>query len=83
MATSASTVTLSTSSTNSQTFSVPSGVSKLSIPISAGDTMHGTIERDGVSVVDLQPGEFVFEGAPETYNYNAFVAFKGASSSEN
>ncbi|EIM86043.1 glycoside hydrolase [Stereum hirsutum FP-91666 SS1] len=78
MATSASTVTLSTSSTNSQTFSVPSGVSKLSIPISAGDTMHGTIERDGVSVVDLQPEGFMFQGSPETYNYNAFVAFKGA-----
>lgn len=45
--------------------------------------MHGTIERGGVSVVDLQPEGFMFQGSPETYNYNAFVAFKGAGAGGN
>lgn len=36
--------------------------------------MHGTIERDGQVVVDLYPDTFSFEGSPQTYNFNAFVA---------
>lgn len=74
MATEPSTVTLSTSPSNSQTFSVPAGLTKLSIPILPGGTMHGTIERNGQTLVDLQPDGFNFIGNPQAYNFNAFVA---------
>lgn len=72
-----STVTLSTSSSDQgKTFDVPAGLSKLSIPISPGGTMRGTIERGGKTVVQLAPSEeeFVFRGETEVYNFNAFVA---------
>ncbi|TFK40779.1 glycoside hydrolase family 71 protein [Crucibulum laeve] len=74
MATAPSTVTLATSPTTSQTFNVPAGVSKLSIPITAGGTMKGTVQRDGKTVVELAPKDFTFQGAPQAYNFNAFVA---------
>ncbi|KAF8158163.1 glycosyl hydrolase family 71-domain-containing protein [Crassisporium funariophilum] len=74
MTTSPSTVTLSTSPSTSKTFNVPAGVSKLAIPITPGGTMKGVIERNGQSIVELNPQEFTFEGSPKTYNFNAFVA---------
>lgn len=72
MTTEPSTVTLTTSDSNSQAFSVPAGLTKLSIPIAPGDTMKGTISRNGQTVVELNPN-FTFQGTPETYNFNAFV----------
>lgn len=74
MTTAPSTVTLSVSPTDSTTFQVPAGVSKLAIPISPGGTMKGVIERNGQTVVELNPTEFTFQGSPQTYNFNAFVA---------
>ena len=74
MTTAPSTVTLSTSSTNSRSYNVPAGLTKLSVPISAGDTMKGTIQRDGQTIVELNPPEFTFQGSPQSYNFNAFVA---------
>ncbi|THH14940.1 hypothetical protein EW146_g5466 [Bondarzewia mesenterica] len=74
MTTSPATVTLSTSSDNTQSFNVPAGMTKLSIPISPGGTMHGIIQRNGQTVVDFQPAGFTFNGSPQTYNFNAFVA---------
>ncbi|KAJ8593966.1 glycoside hydrolase [Rhizopogon salebrosus TDB-379] len=73
LATSPATVELSTSPTQSQTFSVPAGISKLSIPIQAGGTMHGTLSRAGQTVVDLQSTNFTFEAQPLTYNFNVQV----------
>lgn len=58
---------------NSKTFDVPAGVSKLAIPISAGGTMRGVVQRGGQNVLELKP-DFTFQGSPKTYNYNAFVA---------
>lgn len=81
MATSPSKVTLSTGPSSSQTFDVPAGVSKLSVPISAGGTMYGKIERDGNSIVELNP-QFTFDPNPKTYNYNAVVAFAGGDANE-
>ncbi|KAI0031385.1 glycoside hydrolase [Vararia minispora EC-137] len=66
-------VVLSVSNSTSQTFTVPAGVTKLSVPITPGDTMHAQLIRAGVTVVDLDP-DFTFQGSPQTYNYNAFVA---------
>ncbi|KAK0201898.1 glycoside hydrolase family 71 protein [Desarmillaria ectypa] len=78
LTTAPSSVTLSTSDSSSQTFDVPAGLSKLSVPISPGDTMKGTIARDGQTVVELNADSFIFEGSPQTYNYNAFVASASA-----
>ncbi|RDB17844.1 Glucan endo-1,3-alpha-glucosidase agn1 [Hypsizygus marmoreus] len=74
MTTAPSNVVLSTSPSKSQTFSVPAGLTKLSIPITAGGTMKGTIERDGKALVTLNPSDFQFQANPKTYNFNAFVA---------
>lgn len=73
LATSPATVVLSTSSSQSQTFNVPAGVSKLAVPIKAGGTMHGTLTRGGQTVIDLQASDFTFEANPTTYNFNAHV----------
>lgn len=74
MTTAPSTVTLTTSPTTSQTFNVPAGLSKLSLPISAGGTMKGTIERDGQTILELSPQNFTFQANPPSYNFNFFVA---------
>jgi glucan endo-1,3-alpha-glucosidase len=79
MTTAPSIATLSTSSANSQSFNVPAGLTKLSIPISAGDTMTGRIQRDGRTLVVLDPPEFKFQGSPQIYNFNAFVASAAAA----
>ncbi|KAH9480430.1 Glucan endo-1,3-alpha-glucosidase agn1 [Psilocybe cubensis] len=74
MTTAPASVVLSTSATNSLTFQVPAGVSKLAIPIAPGDTMSGEIQRDGQTVVSLNPSGFSFNPNPQTFNFNAFVA---------
>jgi len=74
MTTAPSIVMLSTSTTNSRSYNVPAGLTKLSVPISAGDTMKGTIQRNGQTIVELNPPEFTFQGSPQSYNFNAFVA---------
>jgi glucan endo-1,3-alpha-glucosidase len=74
MTTAPSNVTLTTSPTTSQTFQVPAGLSKLSLPIFPGGTMKGTIERGGQTIVELNPSNFTFQANPPTYNFNAFVA---------
>ncbi|KAG6831948.1 hypothetical protein H0H92_006549 [Tricholoma furcatifolium] len=74
MVTAPSTVVLSTSPQNSQTFQVQAGLTKLSIPISAGEGMQGIISRNGTTVLTLSPSNFTFQGSPQVYNFNAFVA---------
>ncbi|KAF5340761.1 hypothetical protein D9611_007495 [Ephemerocybe angulata] len=76
MATAPGTLKLSTGNGQDKSMDIPKGVSKQSIPISAGGTMKGTIERDGKTVLELAPTkeEFMFQGSPKTYNFNAFVA---------
>lgn len=73
LATSPATVVLSTSSSQSQTFNVPAGVSKLAVAIQPGGTMHGTLTRGGQTVIDLQATNFTFEANPTTYNFNVHV----------
>ena len=74
LTTAPSNVILSTSPTTSQTFQVPAGLSKLSLPIFPGGTMKGTIERDGQTIVELSPSNFTFQANPPSYNFNSFVA---------
>ena len=59
---------------NGQTFSVDAGVTKLSVKLSPGDSMTGSIVRGGQQVAVVNPPGYSFTGAPPTYNYNAFVA---------
>ncbi|KAF9646034.1 hypothetical protein BDM02DRAFT_318271 [Thelephora ganbajun] len=81
MATSPSKVTLSTSPSSSQTFDVPAGVTKLTLPISAGGTMYGKVERNGNTIVELNP-DFTFDPNPKTYNYNAMVTFASGNNTQ-
>ncbi|GLB38313.1 putative glycosyl hydrolase family 71 [Lyophyllum shimeji] len=74
MTTAPSTVVLSTSPINSETFQVPAGLTKLSIPIAAGGKLKGMIARGGKTLVTLNPEKFAFQANPKTYNFNAFVA---------
>ncbi|KZS88511.1 hypothetical protein SISNIDRAFT_490103 [Sistotremastrum niveocremeum HHB9708] len=68
-----STVTLSTSSTTSQTFQVPAGLSKLNMTLIAGNTMRAVITRGGVTVADTGANSFSFNPNPPSYNFNAYV----------
>jgi glucan endo-1,3-alpha-glucosidase len=73
------TVTLQTSPTNSKSFDVLRGVTKLAIPISPGDTMGGSIERNGAKVVEVAAPGFTFQANPKTFNYNYFVTGAGSN----
>lgn len=72
------TVTLQTSPTSSKSFDVLRGVTKLAIPILPGDSMTGSIERNGQKVVEVAAPGFTFQGDPKTFNYNYFVAGAGS-----
>ncbi|KAF8881503.1 glycosyl hydrolase family 71-domain-containing protein [Infundibulicybe gibba] len=70
-ATSASTVTLRCGS-SSQTFNVNPGVSKLKIPLAAGQ-ITVTMVKNGQTVINKTPTDFTFVTNPTLYNYNAYV----------
>ncbi|KAE9388651.1 glycoside hydrolase [Gymnopus androsaceus JB14] len=66
------------------TFAVPAGLSKLTIPISVPDSldsvsMRGTVQRGDESVIELDAGSqgFEFVKTPQQYNYNAFAGCAG------
>ncbi|KZV74309.1 glycoside hydrolase family 71 protein [Peniophora sp. CONT] len=71
LATSSATVTLTTGTT--QTTTVPAGLTKLSIPITAGNGVKATMSRGTTTAVTVQPS-FTFNGSPTLYNYNVLVA---------
>ncbi|TDL26045.1 glycoside hydrolase [Rickenella mellea] len=78
MATQPSTVVLSASdgypsTSKTQTFSVPQGVTNLSLPLSTGDVMRAKMIRGSQTVAELPQNNFTFNGSPTTYNYNAYV----------
>ena len=50
------------------------------IPLTVGGGMHGTIERDGQTAVEVRPDGYTFQGSPQNYNYNAFVAYGAGQS---
>ncbi|OBZ69001.1 hypothetical protein A0H81_11350 [Grifola frondosa] len=72
-ATSDATVTLATSNTTSQTFNVTAGVNKLSLPLTPGGFIQGTLQRGGQTVVDVKPDNFTFNPTPPAFNYNTFA----------
>ncbi|KAI0354941.1 glycoside hydrolase [Trametes cingulata] len=67
-------LTLATSDTTTQTFDVKAGVNKLSLDLTPGGFMHGTLTRNGQTVIDLKPDGYTFDPNPPAFNYNAFVA---------
>ena len=71
-------MTIQTSDSNSKTFDVLRGVTKLAIPISPGDTMKGSIERNGQKLVDVTAPGFTFQERPDAFNYNYFVTGAGS-----
>lgn len=78
MATAPGTVTLNTGNSPAQTFTVPAGVTTLSVPLTAGGTMQASLARNGGTVVQLAQNNFTFNGSPQTYNYNAFTVMASA-----
>lgn len=62
------------SETHHESFYVKAGVTKLSIPLRVGDGMKARIKRGGSVVAECFPQEFRFNGTPDVYNFNAFVA---------
>ncbi|THH27989.1 hypothetical protein EUX98_g6196 [Antrodiella citrinella] len=79
-ATAPATVTLSTADGVTQSFNVQAGANKLSTQLTPGGYMHGTVVRNGQTIIDLKPDGYTFNPNPPSYNYNAFVAFQGANS---
>ena len=71
-------VTLSSGNGASQDFQVQAGVTKLSLPLTPGASIHATLKRNGQPIIDLQPKGFSLQSSPETFDYNAFVAFAKA-----
>jgi len=67
-------VTLSTSPTNMQTFDLPAGANKISIPLLAGGNLHAVVNRGGVTTVDLESSNYIFQpDTVSTYNFNTYV----------
>ncbi|KAH9936318.1 glycoside hydrolase [Fomitopsis serialis] len=75
------TVALTTGSGTTQTVDVPAGVTRLSMPLTAGAGMAATMTRGGAAVLSVSPGAdaFTFNPNPQTYNFNAFVAYATAN----
>ena len=65
------TVTL-TSGSNTQTFNVQGGLTKLKIPSSAG-SISGSIVRSGSTVASYTSPYVVYYNSPITYNFNYFL----------
>lgn len=62
-----------TSGSNTQTFSVQGGLTKLKIPNAVGG-MSGSVKRGGQTVATVNGQGFDYTNSPSSYNYNYFVA---------
>ena len=70
-----STVNLWTSDTNTQSFNLPAGVSKINMPLTeTGGYMRAQMIRNGVVVTDFAPPNYYYHPDPQLYNYNVFTA---------
>ena len=52
------------------------------MPLTAGSGMSATMTRNGATVLSVDPGTdaYTFNSNPQTYNFNAFVAYATANS---
>jgi glucan endo-1,3-alpha-glucosidase len=71
LATADSTVTL-TSGSNTQSFAVKAGLTKLRIPNAVGG-VSGSVARNGQTVAALTIDGFQYTNSPALYNYNYIV----------
>jgi len=71
-----STVTLSCGSgpDSTLTSTLPSGLSKLKLPLTESCNANATIIRDNTAIISFTPPGFTFNTEPSMYNFNAFVA---------
>ena len=62
-------------STPPKKHAVREGLTKLSHPLVAGESMRAVMVRQGAVVAECAPGDgqFKVEEHPETYNFNAYV----------
>ncbi|KAH7890334.1 glycoside hydrolase family 71 protein [Phlebopus sp. FC_14] len=58
---------------SSTTMFLPSGVTRLALPLVADCAVEGMIRRAGVESVHARPEGFEFSARPQAYNFNAFV----------
>ncbi|KAI8994112.1 glycoside hydrolase [Trametes punicea] len=72
-------ITLATGDNATEQFAVDAGVNKVNMSLTLGGYMHGRLERDGETVIDLKPSEYTFDPTPTAYNFNVFVALGTAS----
>ena len=69
-------VTLWTGDTEAESFQVQPGVNKLFKPLTPNSYIRGTVQRNGVTVIDFAPSTFWYTTTPTTYNFNAFTAYR-------
>jgi glucan endo-1,3-alpha-glucosidase len=69
-----STVVLTTAAGTSKSFDVPAGVNKLSLALSPGAGMSGTITRGGQTVASVTADKYKFDPNPPNINFNVFIA---------
>lgn len=55
---------------------IPAGINKLRYPLHPGRTMAIRLERTGSVALDYQADGFLFNPAPQVYNFNAWVGWK-------
>ena len=59
---------------SNDTESLPSGVSKVKLWLTAGCSVAVEVRRDGLLALEFAPDGFKFSENPPSYNFNAFVA---------
>ena len=70
-----STVNLWTSDSNTQSFNLPAGVSKINMPLTeTGGYMRAQMVRNGQVITDFAPSGYFYHPVPDTYNYNVYTA---------
>ncbi|KAJ7025579.1 glycoside hydrolase family 71 protein [Mycena alexandri] len=59
---------------NQGSWDVPSGLSKLKLPLTADCPVTASVQRADGSEMNFSPAGFTFSTTPPSYNFNAFVA---------
>ncbi|KAJ7736811.1 glycoside hydrolase [Mycena metata] len=59
---------------NQGSWDVPSGLSKLKLPLTVNCSVTASVQRADGSGMEFSPAGFTFSTAPPSYNFNAFVA---------
>ena len=61
--------------TQARNYTISAGINVFNSPLNTtGGTMWAQLQRNGKTLLTLQPSTFKYVSNPTTYNYNAFVA---------